>query len=156
MADGVSVKLKGTKAVTANIKKYSLKKKSAALNACKAVGYDIEADAKRGVPVMHGRLQRSITTNWTGSTVNHSAVEGVTKPTPSPGEYTVKVGTNIKYAHMQEFGSWGEAPKPGKGEYPPKRDHEPTPRPEGGFLYLTKAYVRNKGKVKPRIAKVLK
>ena len=156
--DNVTVKFKGIAQADKNAKEYYKKKIDKVKRVAIKVGYDIERDAKRGVPVMYGRLQSSLTTSWSGDGPDHSATKkGVKRPSGSTTKIWVVVGSNIPYSHIQEFGQWGSARKPDRTDYvPPKRDHEPTPRPREGFLYLTKAYEANKNKVTRDIKKVFK
>jgi phage gpG-like protein len=117
---------------------------------------------KGKIPIQTGRLRNSITIAKSGdATAKGTPTEpkdAINPPAGPPG-LVVAVGSNVKYAHMQEFGSWGEGPKPGKGDYPPKREQDEErrmTRRKGGFLFLTKAYIRNKDSLEKRISQVLK
>jgi len=158
MADKVTLDLKGLKQTLQNIEKWHRKADKLSEDALKQVGFAIETDAKRGVPVQYGTLKNSITTNWSKSNIDHSSVEGVSKPVSGKDEFIVAVGSRVKYSVIQEFGSWGDMPKTGKGEYPSKkgRKHVPKHRPAKGFLYLTRAYLKNRNKAKAQIAKELR
>ena len=164
--DGVTAKVEGLEKAIANLKKYPLVKTQAVKDVLKETGFKIEASAKKdgNCPVDSGRLRASISTNWSGSSMNRGKTgsqakseDGVGRPGGKPG-LTVVVGSNVKYAHIQEFSHWGDATKPGPGDYPSKkgRKHEPRKRPAEGFLYLTKAYHKNEPEGLKRIKTVLK
>jgi len=157
MADRITIDLKGIKEAKDNFKRYYERKKPDVEKALLIVGYDIEGDAKKGTPIWTGRLRNSITTSWSKTGPNYSRInEGVDRPSARRDEFVVVVGTNVKYAHMQEFGYWGDAPYPGPGEYPPRRGHEPAERPKEGFLYLTKAYEKHKNEAERKVRLVFK
>ena len=67
MADSIDIKVKGVNEVIANLKKYQVVKTGAVKIALKEVGFSIEGDAKKTVPVDTGRLRASLSTNWSGS-----------------------------------------------------------------------------------------
>lgn len=156
MADNITIRLKGDKEAIKDIHAYYDKKEPEVEDKLKQVGFRIERDAKGSVPVMYGRLQSSLTTSWSRNGPDHSHRKGVARPSTKKDRFTVVVGTSVQYAHMQEFGHWGDAPKPGKGEYPPKREHVPAQRPKEGFLYLTKAYEQHKDEPERDIRRVFK
>jgi len=75
-----------------------------------AIGFQLEAEAKKIVPVRTGRLRASISTNWTGSGMSRAKVggdalgmDGVGRPMDSNKLFTVVVGSNVDYACI--FGS---------------------------------------------------
>jgi phage gpG-like protein len=154
----MDIKLEGVEKTIANLKKWQLVKREAVAGVGQAVGFKIERQAKEGCPVWTGRLRNSMSTNWSGSGMDRGRVggdakanDGVGQPEGEKGLVTV-VGTNVSYAHMQEFGSWGDGPKPtGEAIAMPTRKHEPTPRPEGGFQMLTKAYLAHENEYVKRI-----
>lgn len=157
------IKVEGVEKVIANLKKWQVIKRQAIEDVNKVVGFKVERQAKAGCPVWTGRLRSSMSTNWSGSSMNRGQVggsaksdDGVGRPDGPTGLVTV-VGSNVSYAHMQEFGSWGDGPKPTGDTLPmPKRKHEPMERPEGGFQMLTKAYIANEGEYVKRIEEVIK
>jgi hypothetical protein len=158
----VNVKVEGIEKTLASLKKWQLIKRQAVEDTLKKIGYKVEADTKRGCPVWTGRLRNSMSTNWAGSGMARGKTGGgAAKPDDAVGQpagekgLVVVVGSNVSYAHMQEFGSWGDAPKPGPGEPIPKREHEPWPRPPGGFQMLTKAYMQNENTVVSEIGKIM-
>jgi hypothetical protein len=157
----VTVRMEGVAKALANLKKYQLIKRQACEDTLKKIGFKVEADAKRSTPMWTGRLRNSMSTNWSGSGMTRGKVSGTAKSDDGVGEpqgpkgLVVVVGTNVLYAHMQEFGSWGEGPKPGPGEPIPKREHEPWDRPQGGFQMLTTAYTIHSGEVSREIAKIM-
>lgn len=154
----VSVKVEGVEKTLANLKKWQVVKRQAVEDVGKVIGFKIERQAKAGCPVWSGRLRASMSTNWSGSGMDRGRVDGsaggndgVGQPEGEKGLVTV-VGSNVSYAHMQEFGTWGEGPKPTGERLPmPKRKHEPMPRPEGGFQMLTKAYLSHENEYVKRI-----
>jgi len=157
----VNVKVEGIEKTLASLKKWQVIKRQACEDTLKKIGFKVEADAKRMTPVWTGRLRNSMSTNWSGSGMTKGKVSGTAKADDGVGEpqgpkgLVVVVGTNVLYAHMQEFGSWGEGPKPGPGETMPKREHEAWPRPQGGFQMLTKAYLQHEGEVGKEIGKIM-
>lgn len=153
----------GLEEALANLKRYGLIKREATKIILKEIGFKIEKQAKRNVPVWTGRLQSSISTNWSGSDLDRGKVGGKAKTADGVGRpegesgMNVVVGTNVKYAHMQEWGEWGDQPKPVVTEEKlPTRQHEPTPRPPGGFMYLSRAYNMFLGELTKRVSEVLK
>lgn len=156
------VKIEGVEKLLSNLKKWQGIKRQAVADVNKVIGLKIERDAKSGCPVWTGRLRASMSTNWSGSGMdrgkvggNAGANDGVGQPEGAPGMVTV-VGSNVSYAHMQEYGSWGDGPKPTGERLPmPKRDHEPMERPDGGFQMLTKAYVAHENEYVKRIEEVV-
>jgi len=158
MADKVTVKLEGVEKAISELKWYQVIKKQAIKDIIKEVALKVEASTKRdgNVPVQYGRLKASISTGISGQPGSGDK-DKVNPPSGPPG-LVAAVGTNVKYAHIQEFGSWGDATKPGKGEYPSKkgRKHKPRTRPKEGFLFLTKAYYKHEPEVLRRMAKVMK
>jgi len=162
MGAQIDAKLEGVDDLLKNLKKWQIIKREACAIALKSVGFKVERDAKMGCPVWTGRLRSSLTTNWSGSGMGRAkgqspakSDDGVGQPDGEPG-LVVVVGTNIKYAHMQEFGSWGDSPKPGPGMPIPKRKHEPSARPKEGFQFLTRAYVKNKNEAIKRLREIMK
>ena len=162
MGAQIDAKLEGAEELLKNLKKWQIIKREACAIALKEVGYKIERGAKQRCPVWTGRLRSSLTTNWSGSGLGRAkgqspakSDDGVGQPDGEPG-LVVVVGTNVKYAHMQEYGSWGESPKPGKQLPMPKRKHEPKLRPWGGFRYLTNAYYEFKNEVMRRLRVIMK
>jgi hypothetical protein len=157
----ISVKVEGIEKTLASLKKWQVIKRQACEDVLKKIGFKIEADAKRSTPVWTGRLRNSMSTNWSGSGMSKGKVSGAAKADDGVGEpqgpkgLVVVVGTNVLYAHMQEFGSWGEGPKPGPGEKIPAREHEPWERPQGGFQMLTTAYTTHVVEVERDLAKVM-
>ena len=157
----VNVKVEGIQKTLASLKKWQIIKRQACEDTLKKIGFKVEGDAKRSTPVWTGRLRNSMSTNWSGSGMTKGKVSGTAKADDGVGEpqgpkgLVVVVGTNVLYAHMQEFGSWGEGPKPGPGETMPKREHEAWPRPQGGFQMLTKAYLQHEGEVGTEIGKIM-
>lgn len=156
MADHVGVKVTGTKLVIENIEKQKKKIKAEVSQVLVKTGFDVERLAKKLVPVQYGRLKSSISTVWTASGRNFANKDGVTAPPTKLKTFTVKVGTSVKYAHMQEFGHWGDAPKPNKGEYPSRRKHTPRKRPSQGFLYMTRSYKFHAAKLRNNIRRSVK
>jgi len=156
MADNVTIRLKGGKEAIKDIDAYYKRKQPLVEHALKKTGWNIEIGAKGRVPVMWARLQTSLTTSWSRNGPDFTHIEGVARPPTKKDIYTVVTGTNVKYGHMQEFGWWGEAKKPGPGEYPPKRGHVPASRPTEGFLYLTKAYEQHKDEPAREIRRIFK
>ena len=158
----VSVKVEGVEKTLANLKKWQIIKRQACEDTLKKIGFKVEADAKRGTPVWTGRLRNSMSTNWSGSGMTRGKVSGTAKADDGVGEprgpkgLVTVVGTNVAYAHMQEYGHWGSGPKPGPGASIPKREHEPWPRPAEGFQMLTKSYIQHKDEVVTEIGKIMK
>jgi len=158
----VTVKVEGVAKTLANLKKWQVIKRQACEDTLKKIGLKVEADAKRGTPVWTGRLRNSMSTNWAGSGMTRGKVSNPAKSDDGVGEpqgpkgLVVVVGSNVRYAHMQEFGTWGEGPYPAPGEKIPTREHEPWPRPQGGFQFLTKAYLQHEGEVVTEIGKIIK
>lgn len=158
MADKITVKVRGIDGVKKALAEYQGKSRKELVDKLKIGGLKVEASAKRdgNIPVQFGRLKASISTNWSGSGMPYGATGGEAKQNDGVGQpdgpkgFTVVVGTNVKYAHMQEFGSWGDAPKTGEGEYPSTkgRAHTPTKRPPEGFQYLSKAYHKHEDEIK--------
>lgn len=98
-----------------------------------AVGYQINRAAKEYCPVDTGRLRASISVNWTKSGMQRAATEGWAGKTgaavkrqitnvyqaqmedvnsgadgigePTGSEFTVVIGTNVRYAPFIEFGT---------------------------------------------------
>jgi len=157
----VNVKVEGIEKTLASLKKWQVIKRQACEDTLKKIGFKVEGDAKRMTPVWTGRLRNSMSTNWSGSGMTKGKVSGTAKADDGVGEpqgpkgLVVVVGTNVLYAHMQEFGSWGEGPKPGPGETMPKREHEAWPRPQGGFQMLTTAYTTHVVEVEREIGKIM-
>lgn len=156
MADNVTIRLKGGKEAIRDIDAYYKRKQPLVEKSIIKTLFKIEREAKGRVPVMYARLQNSLTSSWSRTGPDHSHREGVARPDAKKDRFTGVTGTNVKYAHMQEFGWWGEAPKPDKGDYPPKRDHTPAQRPKEGFLYLTKAYEQHKDEPAREIRRIFK
>jgi hypothetical protein len=156
MADNVTIRVKGGEKAIKDIDAYYKKKQPSVEKAIIKTLFKIERDAKGSVPVMYGRLQSSITSSWSRNGPDHSHREGVARPDAKKDRFTGVCGTNVKYAHMQEFGWWGDAPKPDKGDYPSKRGHVPAERPKEGFLYLTKAYEKHKDDPAREIRRIFK
>jgi hypothetical protein len=154
MANNITVKFKGTETVKKNLDKWEKKKLSSLEDECKKTGFDIERDAKMTVPVMYGYLKASLTTSWPNGP-DYSNIHGIKRPSTEIGVFRVVIGTNVPYAHIQEFGYWGDAPKPIGGDRPPKRGHIPRKRPASGFLYLTKAYHKNRSLLKGRLKSMM-
>jgi phage gpG-like protein len=166
MADNVTVKVRGVEGVKKAIAKYQGESRDELVDALKIGGLKVEASAKRdgNIPVQFGRLKASISTNWSGSGMQYGKAggeaqhqDGVGRP-DGPKGLTVVVGTNVKYAYIQEMGHWGDAPKPGSGDRPSTRgrDHTPRKRPQQGFQYLSKAYHKEEGGIKRNIEKSFK
>jgi len=157
----VNVKVEGIEKTLASLKKWQIIKRQACEDTLKKIGFKVEADAKRGTPVWTGRLRNSMSTNWSGSGMTKGKVSGTAKADDGVGEpqgpkgLVVVVGTNVKYAHMMEFGSWGEGPKPGPGEALSGENKNRQELPQGGFQFLTKAYLQHKGEVGTEIGKVM-
>jgi len=85
-----------------------------------AIGFLIEAEAKRNCPVDLGRLRASITTNWSkselgirsgkqfslGPGINVTASsDGVGEPKAKENEFVVVIGSNVEYAPYPELGT---------------------------------------------------
>ena len=93
-----------------NIKPYQLIKAQAVKDILKKNGFKIESYAKELVPVDTGRLRASISTNWSGSSMDRGKVSGSAKPDDGVGRpqgkpgLSVVVGTNVKYARRIEHG----------------------------------------------------
>ena len=115
----------------------------------KEVGFSIEGDAKKTVPVDTGRLRASLSTNWSGSPLSQGRTgtkamgnDGVGRPIGPPG-LVVVVGTNVKYAAAVEFGGiralkWGGY------------------RTRTSNLYLSKAYHKHQPELAMRLKKIFK
>lgn len=159
----VDVKVEGIEKTIANLKKWQVVKRQAIEDVTLKTAIQIEGDAKGMCPKWTGRLRASLSHNTSGSGEGRGKVgpaaggsDGVGEPDGPKGLVAV-VGSNVAYAHMQEFGSWGDGPKPtGPTLNIPKRDHEPWDRPEGGFQFLTTAYTINRNKYIKRVEDVLK
>ena len=156
----VNVKVEGVEKTVQNLKEWQQKKRKAVSGALITVGYKVQATTQARVdriPVLSNRLRSSITTNWSGSGQPRIGQDGVGQPDGEPGMVVV-VGTNVLYSHMQEFGSWGDGPKPtGKMlPMPDRREYEQMTRPPGGFQFLTKAYFEHENEVPRRIEEALK
>ena len=122
MTDEISVKVKGIPEAIEKLKKYQGEKIQAAKDELKKVGFKIELAAKeiateKGV-VDTGRLRASITTNWSGSTLNRAQIKNPIRDPKNPSksedaigrpdgpkDLVLVVGTNVNYARIQEFGS---------------------------------------------------
>lgn len=85
-----------------------------------AIGFLIEAEAKRNCPVNLGRLRASITTNWSRSELGTRSGEtfslgsgikvtasrdGVGEPKAKDNEFIVVVGNNVEYGAYVELGT---------------------------------------------------
>jgi HK97 gp10 family phage protein len=159
----VNVKIEGVEKTISNLKKWNEDKRRAVSQAAIKTAIQIASEAKPNCPKRFGRLRASLTANWSGSGMTRAAAsgaggaeDGVGQPDGPPGLVAV-AGSNVAYAHMQEFGSWGDGPVPtGKQLNPPKRDHEPWARPKEGFQFLTRSYIANEGKFIKRVEEALK
>lgn len=164
----IDIKVEGVEKLIANLKKWQVVKRQAVEDIGKETGYKIEKAAKdkTAVPILTGRLRASLSTNWAGSNMPRGKVDtaagdndGVGQPEGPKGLVTV-VGSNVAYAHMQEFGTWGDAPKPVGPMIgmPDRREEEAKlgPRPEGGYQFLTRAFVTNRDEYVRRIEEALK
>jgi HK97 gp10 family phage protein len=107
----VTVKVEGVDKILANLQKWQFIKVEAIKIALKETGFKVEAAAKEMCPVDTGRLRASISTNYTGSSMGRGKIsspavaeDGVGRPEDS-GDFAVVVGTNVKYAPMQEHGT---------------------------------------------------
>jgi len=165
----INVKVEGIEKTLASLKKWQIIKHQACADVLKKIGFKVEGDAKRnhvadGPMVQTARLVDSLTTNWSGSGMARGKVrsradanDGVGEP-QGPKGLVVVVGTNVKYAHIQELGTWSEegeeGPKVGPSESLKKR-RPSMPRPQGGFQFLTKAYLQHEGEVGTEIGKVM-
>jgi len=83
----------------------------------KRAGFAVERQAKMDCPRRTVRLAGSISTNWTGSGMARGktdspakAEDGVGQPTDK--EFTVVVGTKVKYAKFVELGTVKMAARP--------------------------------------------
>lgn len=138
--DRITIKVSGVQEAIAKLKNYQVIKKEACSNILKTVGLKIEADAKRKSPVDTSRLKSSISTNWSGSGLPEGKTGGQAKSGDGVGQpggpkgLAVVVGTNVKYAPYQEFGTRKMSAKP----------------------YLFPAYHKNEGEVAREISKVFK
>jgi len=134
--------VKGIPEVIANLKKYQIIKTQAIKDRLKKQAFKIELAAKEMCPVDTGRLRASISTNWAGSPMNEGKTgrqaksgDGIKKPT-GPKELVYVVGTNVKYARVQEHG------------WPPKNI---TAQP-----YLFPAYFMHEGETIKAIGDIMK
>lgn len=162
------IKVEGAEKLIANLKKWQVVKRQAIEDVTKETAIRIESAAKPNCPHEYGRLKASLTHNISGSGRGRASATGGGGPAAQPAEDGVGepdgpkglvavVGTNVPYAHMMEFGSWGDGPKPEGGlSLGRKKDHEPWPMREGGFQFLTRAYIDNKDKYIKRVEDVLK
>lgn len=120
----VSYKIHGLKETLANFKKWQVIKKEAIKTALLEAGFKIEAESKSVCPVDSGRLRASISTNWSGSSMDRGKVrghvnkfnkagqpaeplkpeDGIGRPDGPPG-LCVVVGTNVVYAPYVEEGT---------------------------------------------------
>jgi len=94
-----------------NLKKYQAVKVEAIKERLKKQAFRVELLAKEMVSVDTGRLKSSISTNWAGSDLGEGktgagaeAGDGVKRPEGSK-ELLYVVGSNVKYAPYQEFGT---------------------------------------------------
>jgi len=158
----VSVKVEGIEKTLASLKKWQIIKRQACEDTLKKIGFKVEAEVKRntGFQTQSARAVNSFSTNWSGSGMRKAPASGPAKSEDMVGEpagpkgLVVVVGSNVKYIHMLEFGTWGDAPKPGPSESVEKR-HESNERPQGGFQMLTTAYLRHEGEVGTEIGKIM-
>jgi len=128
----IVVKVEGIEEAVSKLKKYQFIKRDAIKNIMKEIGFKVEADAKKTVPVDTGRLRASISTAISGQS-GHSEKDKVRTPSGEPG-FVVVIGSNVKYAPFVEFGT-----------------HKMSARP-----YLLPAYHKNQPELKTRIAAVFK
>jgi phage gpG-like protein len=94
-----------------NLKKYQLIKVQAVKDRLKKQAFKVELLAKEMVSVKKARLKSSISTNWAGSSMAEGKTgpqaeggDGVKRPEGSK-ELLYVVGSNVKYAPYQEFGT---------------------------------------------------
>jgi len=155
MADKVTIKLKGADKAVKDMHAYYKKKKPKVEDVIKQTVITIASDAKPNAPKKWNVLRASLTASWTRGP-DRSSKKGVRPPATKSGRFTGVSGTNVRYAHMQEFGTWGDAKYPDDGESPPKRDHEPWARPSEGFLFLTKSYEQHKNDPERKIKAIFR
>ena len=122
------------------VKPYVDKKKTAIERALLEMGFRIERDAKDMCTVDTGRLRASISTNWTNSGLNEGATggeakrgDGIKKPNPKYGKFTVVVGTNVFYGFFVEHGTQKMSAQP----------------------FIFPAYFTNEGEVIRRVGEIL-
>ena len=102
----------------ANLKKYQVIKTQAVKDRLKKQAFKVELQAKCVVPFRYGRLKASITTNWSGSSMdrakitnpcrakeNRSISEDAIGRPDGPSELVYAVGTNVKYGPPVEHGT---------------------------------------------------
>lgn len=103
--------IQGIPEAIANLKKWQIIKVQAVKDRLKKQAFKVELLAKQMCPVDTGRLRASISTNWSGSSMNEGKTEaqaksgdGIKRP-DGPAELVCVVGSNVKYAPYQEHGT---------------------------------------------------
>lgn len=116
MADKISMKLVGKKQAQAVMKDFAVKTEDKSQDQLIARGMRIKRDAKTIADSKDvfdtGILIGSISVNWSGSGMSHGQVSGPAKRNDGVGQpakrrdgIAVAVGTSVKYAIYNEFGT---------------------------------------------------
>ena len=133
----------------ANLKKYQIIKTQAVKDRLKKQAFKVELQAKSVVVVDTGRLRASISTNWSGSSMNEGKTgaqaksgDGIKRP-DGPAELAYVVGTNVKYARRIEHG-FIDVDKLGRHYH------------QGGRPYLFPAYFSYEGETITALATIMK
>jgi HK97 gp10 family phage protein len=100
----------GDKEVQRNLKILMQKCEEKVENIVKIATIKTVAEAKKAAPVLSGRLRSSIAFSLSGMGTQYATFKGeivtkITAPEKKAGNYVGVVGTDVKYAPHQEFGT---------------------------------------------------
>ena len=161
MADKITIKLLGGKEAIDKIKKWEEKKRAQVSDDCKIVAFKIEGAAKRNGAGQWidptGRLDASISTNWSGSNMNEGRTgskaesgDGTGQPSGAK-DFVYAVGSNVEYAAYQEHGFHGTIQVKGTDK---RRAHKRNVN-YAGKPYLYPAFHANKNELVKRLKETL-
>ena len=161
MADKITIKFLGGKEAIDKIKKWEEKKLGQVSDDLKAVAFKIEGAAKRNGAGQWidptGRLDASISTNWSGSNMNEGRTGSKAESGDGTGQpsgeksFVFVVGSNVEYSAYQEFGFHGTIHVKGTDK---RRAHTRNVN-YAGKPYLYPAYHANKNDAIKRIKETL-
>jgi len=162
MADKITIKFKGVPEALSNIKKWEEKKLAQVSDDLKTTAFKIEGTAKRNGAGQWidptGRLDASISTNWSGSNMNEGKTgakaesgDGIGQPSGEKN-FVYVVGSRVEYSAFQEFGFHGTIKVKGTDK---RRAHTRNVN-YAGKPYLYPAYHANKNDAIKRIKETLK
>jgi len=161
MADKITIKLLGNKEAAQTIKRWETKKLGQVSDDLKTVAFKIEGTAKRNGAGQWidptGRLDASISTNWSGSNMNEGKTgakaesgDGIEQPSGEKN-FVYVVGSRVEYSAYQEFGFHGTINVKGTDK---RRAHKRNVN-YAGKPYLYPAYHANKNDAIKRIKETL-